>query len=309
MRGAFGKECVLRALRAGLRHIDTALVYRNEYAVGAAIREALSTGIIESRSELFVTSKLWIDHCRPDLVELGCRRSLEKLGLSYLDLYLVHWAVAWKFQQPLVRDRGVSLQDTWAAMERLVDKGLVRSIGVSNYEEQDLVAVLKSARIRPCVNQIELHPLWSRVDLVEFCKKENIVCVAWAPLGRMRKQVVQNRIIDLIASQQQCTPCQVILRWAIQRGVAVIPRSKSADHIKENIAAASLKLNDRDMWAIDQLDRDCTLFPLHEFIGLGGKDTPVWKSAIAMVLGLLARIVFAVPFFRLDMGRESTAGL
>lgn len=236
------KEHVLIALELGYRHIDTAALYRNEEGVGAAIAES---GI--PREELFVTTKLWND--RQTDAPAALAESLDKLSLSYVDLYLIHWPTP-KF------DTYVS---AWQSLERLRAQGLTRSIGVSNFHRQHLGRVIAESSTVPAVNQIELHPSLAQLDLVEFDKEHGIATQSWSPLGRTA-DLDAPAVVDLAARLGR-TPAQVILRWHIQRGLIVFPKASSRQRLAENIDIFDFELDEAAMRVLSELNTGNRLGP------------------------------------------------
>jgi alcohol dehydrogenase (NADP+) len=222
------------ALEAGYRHFDCASVYGNEALVGEGLHPFISGG---KRSELFITSKVWNDAHRPDALRASCEKSIADLQCQYLDLYLMHWPDAWEpgSGTPGKPDTTVSIQQTWQAMESLVDAGLVKHIGVSNFSLKQVEEVLEHARIKPVVNQIELHPLLAQRKLVGVCFRKGVHSVAFSPLGHSAPDLLQNEVVQQVAKQVGKTPAQVCLKWNIQRGVAVIPRSQNPENIRANL--------------------------------------------------------------------------
>jgi alcohol dehydrogenase (NADP+) len=237
------------ALEAGFRHFDCAERYQNEREVGEALRLGLASARI-ARADLFVTSKLWNNNHRPERVEPAFEASLERLGLNYLDLYLIHTPFAFKpgnEQDPrdqnghVIYDKGVTLRDTWRAMEILVDHGKCRAIGLSDIGLEELLPIYESARIKPAVVQVEAHPYLPEAELLEFCKEKGIVFLAFAPLGHgMRPGLLEDPIISAIAARVGKTPAQVLLAWAVQRGTAVLTTPKTAARARENFDISPL---------------------------------------------------------------------
>ena len=225
------------ALEAGFRHFDCAERYRNEREVGEALQAGLAGGGI-AREEIFVTTKLWNTNHRPERVEPAFEASLDRLRLKYLDLYLIHTPFAFQpgdEQDPrdqngdVVYDRGVTLLDTWRAMESLVDHGKCRAIGLSDIGLNQLLPIYESARIKPAVVQVEAHPYLPETELLEFCKQKGIVFLAFAPLGHgIRPGPLEDPVITAIAARVGKTPAQVLLAWAVQRGTALLttPRTR-----------------------------------------------------------------------------------
>ena len=236
-------EATRNALDAGFRHFDSAERYRNERQVGEALQTGLAARGI-ARDDVFVTGKLWNTNHRPARVEPAFEASLKRLGLEYLDAYLAHTPFAFQAgddQDPrdqdgnVIYDKGVSLLDTWRAMEGLVDRGRCRAIGLSDITLKDLLPIYESARIKPAVIQVEAHPYLPETELLNFCNEKGIVFLAFAPLGHgMRPGPLDDPIISAIAARVGKTPAQVLLAWAVQRGTAVLTTTKTAARAKEN---------------------------------------------------------------------------
>jgi len=267
--GAVG-AAVREALRLGYRHIDCAHIYGNEREVGEALAEAFRGGL--RREDVWVTSKLWNDSHAPDDVRPALERTLDDLGLDHLDLYLVHWPVAHKpgVTMPRTGDQirspeELPLSTTWTGMEALVDAGLARHIGVSNCGIGHLRPLIESARIRPEMNQIELHPYLQQPEMTAFCREAGIHLTAYSPLGSADRPAVlrsegEPRLLDdptvaAVAGRHGVTPAQVLLAWALTRGTAVIPKSVNPGRLAENLAATTLTLGAEDMAALGALDR------------------------------------------------------
>jgi aldehyde reductase len=237
------------ALQAGFRHFDCAERYRNEREVGEALKTGLAVGGI-AREEIFVTTKLWNSNHRPERVEPAFEGSLDRLGLNYLDLYLIHTPFAFQpgdDQDPrdqngnVIYDRGVTLLDTWRAMEGLVDHGKCRAIGLSDITLDGLLPVYESSRIKPAVVEVEAHPYLPETELLEFCKAKGIVFLAFAPLGHgMRPGLLEDPVISAIAARVGKTPAQVLLAWAVQRGTALLTTPKTAARARENFNISPL---------------------------------------------------------------------
>ncbi|KAI8047213.1 NADP-dependent oxidoreductase domain-containing protein [Gilbertella persicaria] len=235
---------VLTALKAGYRHIDTAFVYRNEKEVGQAIKDS---GI--PRDQLFITTKLWNTSHRPDLVQKAIEVSLANLQLDYLDLYLMHWPIAFKpsehnmpknEQGKIAVDLSIDFVDTYAAMEKLVALGKTRAIGVSNFNIPNLDRLLKNCKIPPAVNQVELHPYLPQPELVEFCQKNNVHVTAYSPLGATNSPLMKEKVVLDIAQKHHASFAQVLLAWGIQRGCSVIPKSVTPSRIVSNFEVIQL---------------------------------------------------------------------
>jgi alcohol dehydrogenase (NADP+) len=237
------------ALELGFRHLDCAELYRTEGVAGEAMKEAFEAGRVR-REELFVTSKLWNNNHRPERVGPALDRSLQRLGLDYLDCYLVHTPYAFQPGDELdprdeqgqpIYDTGVTLIETWRAMERLVDEGKCRAIGLSDITLDKLKEIVVAARIKPAIVQVECHPYLQEWDLFEFCREHGIVLLAFAPLGHgMKPRVTDDPVIQAIAQRTHNTPAQVALAWAVQRGCAFLTTSTSPEHIRENFEISPL---------------------------------------------------------------------
>ncbi|MCM3586013.1 aldo/keto reductase [Mesobacillus maritimus] len=230
-------QAVKVAIKHGYRSIDTAALYQNEGGVGKAIIEANVP-----REELFVTTKVWNSDQGYDSTIQAFHTSLTKLGLDYVDLYLIHWPVVGKYK------------DTWKALEDLYEQGKVRAIGVSNFQIHHLKDLMADAKIKPMVNQVELHPSLTQKELLAFCQKENIQIEAWSPLKKGRLQ--EDSVITSIANKHQKTPAQVILRWDLQNKVVTIPKSVKEHRIIENADIFDFTLTDEEMKQIDGLNKN-----------------------------------------------------
>lgn len=231
------ENAVKAALRAGYRHIDTATIYGNEAGVGRAIAES---GV--DREELFVTTKVWNSDQGYESTLRAFEESRKKLGLEFIDLYLVHWAVEGKYKE------------TWRALEKLYRDGKVRAIGVSNFQIHHLKDLLVDAQIKPAVNQVEFHPYLTQKKLLAFCREEGIQLEAWSPL--MQGNFIQEPVIQEIAQKYGKTPAQVVLRWDLQHEVVTIPKSVKEHRIQENGDIFDFALEDEDMERLDNLNRN-----------------------------------------------------
>ena len=261
------------ALEAGYRHIDCAERYRNEREVGEALRAGLAAGGI-AREDIFVTTKLWNSNHRPERVEPAFNASLERLGLDYLDLYLIHTPFAFQpgdEQDPrdangnVIYDKGVTLLDTWGAMEKLVDHGRCGAIGLSDIGLDELRPLYESARIKPAAVQVEAHPYLPETELLEFCKEHGIVFLAFAPLGHgIRPGPLEDPVISQIAARTGKTPAQVLLAWAIQRGGALLTTPKTAARAQENLDVSALPED-----AFDEINRIETRQRFNEVVKTG----------------------------------------
>ena len=232
---------MLDAIRAGYRLIDTAASYTNEDAVGEAIREAIAEGLC-TREELFITSKMWVqDMQNEQMAAAAIDASLKNLGLEYLDLYLLHQAMRDYFS-------------AWRAMEKAYRTGKIRAIGVSNFYSHTLTNFCETVEIRPAVNQVELHPYYTQEAALETMKYYGVQPEAWAPLGGGRYKPFENEMLAGIASAHGKTIGQVVLRWNVQRGVVVIPKSTHKERIEENYGIWDFSLTDEEMKQISSLD-------------------------------------------------------
>jgi alcohol dehydrogenase (NADP+) len=261
------------ALEAGFRHFDCAERYRNEREVGTALQAGLAAGGI-AREEIFVTSKLWNSNHRPERVQPAFEASLERLGLKYLDLYLIHTPFAFQpgdEQDPrdqdgnVLYDSGVTLLDTWRAMESLVDGGKCRAIGLSDIGLDEVKSIYEAARIKPAVVQVESHPYLPEWELLEFCKEKGVVLLAFAPLGHgMKPGLLEDPVISGIAARVGKTAAQVLLSWAVQRGTALLTTPRSAVRARENFDISALPAE-----AIDEINRIQTRQRLNPVVNTG----------------------------------------
>ena len=239
-------NCVRTAIVNGYRSIDTAAMYGNEAGVGRGVREALEETDL-SREDIFVTSKVWNSDLGYDSALAAYEASLEKLGLDYLDLYLIHWPVEGKYK------------DAWRALEKLYKDGRVKAIGVCNFQIHHLENVLKDVDIVPMVNQVEYHPLLTQEELHKFCKARNIQLEAWSPL--MQGKLLDHPVLEEIAMKKEKTPAQVILRWDLQNGVVTIPKSSKEPRIIQNGQIFDFELTDEDMKRISALNENRRVGP------------------------------------------------
>lgn len=238
------KECeesVYQAIKAGYRLIDTAAAYYNEDAVGAAVKRAIADGLC-TREDLFITSKLWVqDMMDYESAQKGIEASLEKSGLEYFDLYLLHQACGDYFS-------------AWRAMETAYQEGKLKAIGVSNFYAHVLVNFVNTVEIKPMVNQVELHPYYTQEKAIETMKYYDVIPEAWAPLGGGRYNPFEDEMLKGIAAKYNKSVGQVLLRWNVQRGVVVVPKSTHVERIKENIDIFDFELNEEEMKQISSLD-------------------------------------------------------
>jgi D-xylose reductase len=273
-------EVCRTAIEVGYRHLDCACDYGNETEVGQGIAQAVSDDVC-NREDLWVTSKLWNTYHAPEHVQAACEKSLDDLGLEYLDLYLMHFPIAQRFvpfeksyppgwffdpnaPNPTIEEARVPVSDTWQAMEELAKSGLVRNIGICNFGTSQLRDLLSYAKIRPSVLQVETHPYLTQEKLLRFCDQERIAYTAFSPLGAQSyfslgmadpsEAVMEHAAVRDVATASGRTPAQVLLRWGVQRGTAVIPKTASRERMEENINVFDFELTDAQMNAISSLD-------------------------------------------------------
>jgi alcohol dehydrogenase (NADP+) len=261
------------ALGVGFRHFDCAERYRNEHVVGEVLRAGLAAGNIK-REDLFVTTKLWNTNHRPERVESAFHASLDRLGLDYVDLYLIHTPFAFQpgdDQDPrdehgdILYDGSVTLLDTWRALENLVDHGRCRAIGLSDVSLDGLLPIYESARIRPAVVQVEAHPYLPESELLEFCNENATAFLAFAPLGHgMRPGPLEDPVISDIAARLARTPAQVLLAWGIQRGTALLTTPKTAARARENFDISALPAD-----AFEEINRIPTRRRFNQVVSTG----------------------------------------
>jgi diketogulonate reductase-like aldo/keto reductase len=235
--GSEVENAVKAAIQIGYRSVDTAAVYKNEEGVGRAIKEC---GV--PREELFITTKVWNADQGYESTLKAFETSRKKLGLEYVDLYLVHWPVKGKYKE------------TWKALEKLYKEGWVRAIGVSNFQVHHLKDVIEDCEVKPMVNQVEFHPYLTQKELLAFCKEQNIQLEAWSPL--MQGEVVNIPEIQELAKKYGKTPAQIVLRWDLQHGVVTIPKSVKEHRIKENADIFDFELTAEDMAKLDALNKN-----------------------------------------------------
>ena len=266
------KKAVKDAIYAGYRHIDTATNYGNEEIIGEALSEIFAEGKIY-REDLFITSKLWNDSHAEGQVIPALQKSLQKLKLDYLDLYLIHWPVAFRngIDFPRKPDDYLTPEEapiieTWKQMEEAKKNGMAKHIGVSNFSVKKLKDLISKATLKPEMNQVELHPLLQQDSLLEYCKSENILVTAYSPLGsgdrsKAMKAEDEPNMMDIdvlkeIARDRSATVPQVLIAWHNYRGCAAIPKSTTKDHIISNFKSADVALTGVDMQKIAKLDRN-----------------------------------------------------
>jgi len=243
LKGPTCVRCVSDAISVGYRLIDTAHIYGNEEFVGEGIKQS---GI--KREKLFITSKLWVDDSGYESTKKAFETSINKLGLEYLDLYLIH------------RPRG-DVKGSWKAMEELYEEGKIKAIGVSNFDSDQLDELMGYARIKPAINQIETHVFFQQPNSYEYLKKSEVQMEAWSPFAAARNEIFSNQTLADIGKKYDKSIAQVCLRWHFQRGIVAIPRSTQKAHMIENLDIFDFELDESDLQAIATLDLNTTQFP------------------------------------------------
>ncbi|XP_072366910.1 aldo-keto reductase family 1 member A1-B isoform X1 [Scyliorhinus torazame] len=282
------KDAIYNALKIGYHHIDCAAVYNNEASIGEAFKQYVGADKLVRREDLFVTSKLWNTKHHPEDVEAACCKSLEDLQLTYLDLYLIHWPHAFergdnpfpKNPDETVRYGSIDYKETWKVMEELVRKGLVKAIGLSNFNSRQIDDVISAAAIKPAVLQVECHPYLVQNELIAHCRKHGLAVTAYSPLGspdRFWKDpdeplLLQDANIKTLADKHGKSPAQIMLRWQVQRGVVAIPKSVNAGRIAQNLQVFDFTLTEDEMKIIGTLNRNWRY--LVPKIKIGGKFVP-----------------------------------
>lgn len=262
-------DYVIMAIDSGIRLIDTAFIYLNEKEIGKAIQQKIDEGIVK-REDMFVVTKLWNTHHRPDLVKGACMQSLTNLGLDYVDLYLMHNPYAFqeggdlypKDEHNEMIGSDVDFIDTWQEMEKLYTSGLVKNIGVSNFNELQLIRLLKLCELVPAVAQFECHPFLANYDLSNFCKKNDIMVMAFGPLGSPERPIqftgepklLHNNTLGTIAKKYNKTPAQLLIRYQLQRGHIPIPKSELKEYTDENTNVFDFVIGLEDMCRLDSLN-------------------------------------------------------
>ncbi|REC46817.1 aldo/keto reductase [Chryseobacterium pennipullorum] len=239
------KECenaVIKAIGTGYRMIDTAAIYQNETAVGAAVK---NSGI--NRDELFITSKVWVQDHGYEKAKKAFQRTLDRLQMEYLDMYLIHWPYG-------------DFTGTWKALEELYQEGKIKAIGVCNFTVEKLEELKANSTVLPVINQIELHPVFQQKELQEYDRKNNIITQPWSPLGNGNASLLSNTDLKAIAEKYGKTVAQVILRWHLQEGFVVIPKSVTPSRIEENFNVFDFELTEEEMNVVRSLDTGKRLF-------------------------------------------------
>lgn len=242
------REVVKHAIISGYRHIDTAQTYHNEEKVGQGIKEGLeATGL--NREDLFITTKLWMTDYGRENVQSAYEASLKRLGLDYVDLYLIHWPG---------QDKDL-ITETWKAMEDLYNEGKIKNIGVSNFHVHHLEELLQEASIKPVINQIECHPYLTQKELRAYLEAQKIVAQSWSPL--MNGQILEDEVVKEIANELDRTPAQVIIRWNIDENIVVIPKSVTPSRIEENLNVFDFELSEDQLSRLNALNKDERIGP------------------------------------------------
>ncbi|CAL4067972.1 unnamed protein product, partial [Meganyctiphanes norvegica] len=267
---------VKAAIDAGYRHFDCAMCYKNEKEIGGALKEKMQDGTVK-REELFITSKLWNTFHSREIVVLTCKKSLEDLGLAYLDLYLIHWPTGFKEGEgfdPVGPDGNyiasdIDYTETWEGMQDCVDAGIVKSIGVSNFDAKQVDRILDMCKIKPVINQFECHPYLNRKELVSHCQRKTVAVTAYSPFACPNRPwakptdplLLDEPAIKGIAKKYNKSPAHVLIRYQIQRDIIVIPKSVTPSQIESNFQVFDFELTKDDMAKIDNLDCNGTICP------------------------------------------------
>lgn len=265
---------VKEAINCGYRHFDCAFSYGNEEQVGKAIKEAIDAKTVR-REDLFIVTKLWITYTRPDRVLKCLEKSLKKLGLSYVDLYLLHWPLGLEQQDGtpfpkdsnglLIEDKSFDLCQTWKAMEELVTKGVTKSIGISNCNSKQVEQVLAASKIKPLVNEMEVHPYLTNTKLIEFCHSKGLLVTAYSPLGgqkdaipgmrpKERKEAIKDPLVKKLADKYKKNAGQILIRFAIERGLLIIVKTSSKERLTQNMEVWDFQLTKEEVKQLEALN-------------------------------------------------------
>ncbi len=273
MEDGAATPAVTKAIELGYRYFDCAPIYMNEPEIGEAFGPVFGPAFAggHDRADFWITSKLWCNRHRPDLVEGALKQTLSDLKLDYLDLFMIHWPVVFRHDvhrpesgQDFISLEDQPLVDTWAAMEDCVTAGLCRNLGVCNFSIANMQQILDSCKIKPSANQVECHPFLNQRVLIDFCKANDIHLIAYSPLGsgdrpeRMRAEadpnLFEDELLKDLASQNNVTVGELLLAWAVCRGTVAIPKSTNPTRLAQNLAAGQLQLSETDMAAIESLE-------------------------------------------------------
>ncbi|CAL0323908.1 unnamed protein product [Lupinus luteus] len=274
---------LIDGFEVGYRHFDTAAAYKSEVALGQAVAKALDLGLIKNRDEVFITSKLWCSDAHCDLVLPALKKTLQRLGLEYVDLYLIHWPVRLKHKdEESVKLSEITAENvipfdikrTWEAMEECYRLGLAKSIGVSNFGIKKLSQLLQNATIPPAVNQVELNAVWQQGKLREFCKQNGIHLSGWSPLGAYKASwgsnaVMENPILKEIAHSRQKNVAQVALRWIYEQGASTVVKSFNKERMKVNLGIFDWELSEEESEKIRQIPQR-RMYNGEEFVSPNG---------------------------------------
>ncbi|XVF02972.1 hypothetical protein REPUB_Repub04eG0220300 [Reevesia pubescens] len=257
------KAAIIEAIKAGYRHFDTAFVYRTEQPLGEAIAEALRLGLIKSRDELYISSKLWCSSAEKDHIIPAIKTSLRNLQLDYLDMYLIHWPLKLSDevrQMPAKKEHifPLDMKSVWEGMEECENLGLTKGIGVSNFTSKQLEELLSTAKIPPAVNQVEMNPLWQQKKLREFCKAKGVHVIAYSPLGASNTKWGDNRVLECdvleeISKAKGKTTAQISLRWLYEQGVSLVAKSFNKERMRQNLDIFNWSLTEEESNKISQL--------------------------------------------------------